>query len=327
MNLVPFRMGRTFSRGVFWVLALGMVSCKPPSQDQQRLSSWCNHPDRAGLEKLKEVPTHRPWFRVFEVGAGVFAIDEPWQSQEVNSYLILGEDKALLFDTGMGMDTISLLVKELTNLPIMVLNSHTHPDHIGGNHEFDSVWAMSTTYTDQHAREGFSHEGMRSEIDSADFCAEKLPGFDSGHYSIMPFQIKRRVADGDTIDLGGRMLRVMSTPGHTPDAIALFDADHGYLWTGDSFYLGPIWLFMDGTDLNAYDHSIHRMDALVPSLKLVFPAHNLPSVAPIYLDSVTRAYNDIMMGKGVGEKQADGTKLYSFGAFGFKLRGDAVKEP
>jgi glyoxylase-like metal-dependent hydrolase (beta-lactamase superfamily II) len=308
------------------VFVLASISCKNGTVHESTLENWCDHPTRSGLEKLKERKTSRPWFRVFEVGDGVLAITEPYQSQEVNSFLILGKDKALLFDTGMGMDTLSALVKELTTLPVIVLNSHTHPDHIGGNHEFDSVLAMNTAFTDRSAKEGYGHKGMRSEITPDAFCDSRLPGLDTALYAIKPFVISRRVADGDSIDLGGRILRILATPGHTPDALALLDDAKGYLWTGDSFYLGPIWLFMEGTDLNAYDHGMHRMAALVPSLHAVFPAHNLPLVEPVYLDSVTRAFNDVMMGKGVAEKQSDGSKLYSFGAFGFRLRGDAVSD-
>jgi len=304
-----------------------MLSCQQAKTVGAGEAAWCNHAPRPGLEKLKELTTRHLWFRVLEVGEGVLAITEPFQSQEVNSFLILGKDKALLFDTGMGMDTISSLVNELTTLPVIVLNSHTHPDHVGGNHEFDSVLAMSTPFTDQNALHGYSHEGMRSEIGADAFCMKDLPTFDTSKYSIKPFHIARRVGEGDRIELGGRTLKIMSVPGHTPDAVALLDSANGYLWTGDSFYLGPIWLFMEGTDLNAYDHGIHRMAALAPSLRAVFPAHNLPSVAPIYLDSVTRAYNDVMMGKVAGEPGFAGTKKYSFGSFGFVLRDDAVRQP
>ena len=304
-----------------------LLSCRGVNPVGPVQENWCDHPARPGLEKLKERPTKRSWFKVYEVGNGVLAISEPYQSQEVNSFLILGKDKALLFDSGMGMDTISALVKELTSLPVLVLNSHTHPDHIGGNHEFDSVLALSTSFTNRNALEGYGHAGMRTEIGSDAFCFKHLPGFDTAQYSIKPFRIAGRVGEGDRIDLGGRILEILATPGHTPDAVALLDSAQGYLWTGDSFYLGPIWLFMDGTDLNAYDHGIHRMSALAPSLRSVFPAHNLPVVEPIYLDSVTRAFNDVMMGKVAGAARDGGTKLYSFGSFGFLLRDDAVPQP
>lgn len=99
------------------------------------VTNWCDKPLRSGLEKLKEIKTSRPWFKVYDVGHDTYAIDEPYNWEETIAYLILGKNKALLFDTGMGMDSISLVVKELTKLPVCVLNSHTHQDHIGGNYE------------------------------------------------------------------------------------------------------------------------------------------------------------------------------------------------
>ena len=58
-----------------------------------------------------------------------------------------------------------------------------------------------------------------------------------------------------TSRLGDRLLEIIATPGHTPDAIALLDKQNGLLFTGDSFYVGPIWLFRPETDLDAYVES------------------------------------------------------------------------
>ncbi len=71
---------------------------------------------------------------------GVLAIYEPHQAEETISYLILGKKMALLFDTGMGISDIRKVTGELTQLPIVVLNSHTHNDHVGGNWQFDTVY-------------------------------------------------------------------------------------------------------------------------------------------------------------------------------------------
>jgi len=64
------------------------------------------------------------------------------------------------------------------------------------------------------------------------------PGFDAKAYSTRPFQITHWLHDGDKIDLGGRTLQVIGTPGHTPDAIALLDQKNGLLFTGDTFMRG-----------------------------------------------------------------------------------------
>ena len=54
--------------------------------------------------------------------------------------LVVGKEKALVFDTGSGTDDIHGLVRKMTGLPLVVINSHGHFDHIGGNSQFDTVY-------------------------------------------------------------------------------------------------------------------------------------------------------------------------------------------
>src|ERR1700716_162819 len=96
---------------------------------------WCRELPRPEYKNLELVDVHNAWFEVYRIRPGVFAIYEPHQFEEVISYLILGKRRALLFDTGLGVGAISQVVRQLTPLPITVLNSHTHFDHTGGNAE------------------------------------------------------------------------------------------------------------------------------------------------------------------------------------------------
>jgi glyoxylase-like metal-dependent hydrolase (beta-lactamase superfamily II) len=114
------------------------------------------------------------WFEVWDVDEGVFALYEPKQWQEKVSYLVLGTERALLFDTGMGIASISAVVEQLTDLPITVLNSDTHPDHTGGNSEFASVLAMNTDFTRERTG-GYPNEQVRGEL-----APEALCGFRAG---------------------------------------------------------------------------------------------------------------------------------------------------
>jgi glyoxylase-like metal-dependent hydrolase (beta-lactamase superfamily II) len=164
---------------------------------------------------------------------GVFAIAEPYQFQEVISYLIVGSDRALMFDAGLGLVPIRPVVEQLTKLPVEVLNSHTHFDHVGGNAEFDRIAAMDTPYTRANAR-GFAHDALAGEVAPNSFCKGPPKGADTAGFRTRPWTKTRSVAGGDRIDLGGRVLEVLHFPGHTPDALALLDRGNGLLWTGDS---------------------------------------------------------------------------------------------
>lgn len=224
------------------------------------------------------------------------AIAEPYNYQEVISYLILGKDKALLFDTGNGFASMSILVKELTSLPVTVINSHTHYDHIGGNYEFDDILAFQNEYTQHWADNGWNHDFIKSEVRPDAFCSHRLPGLDTASHHIKPFRISRFVREGDIIDLGNREIEIISVPGHTPDAMAIIDRDWGYLWTGDTYYEAAIWLYFEGTDLDEYQKSINKLADLSLKLVKVFPAHNTAIADPLHLPLAAKAFDEILNG-------------------------------
>lgn len=282
--------------------------------------NWCDKPLRPELKKLREVQTKRKWFKVYTVGANVYAIIEPNNFEEVISYLVLGKQKALLFDTGMGLDSISPLVKELTPLPVTVFNSHTHFDHIGGNHEFDNILAMNTNYSRTNAANGYAHHIVKDEVTPNAFCLQRLPKTDTAHYHTKPFKVSQFIDDGYEIDLGGRVLKVIAIPGHAPDAVALYDEQNDYLWTGDTFYEGPIWLFDERTDLAAYEKSIRKLASIAPGLHKVFPSHNIPVADPRELIAAKNAFIEIENGTKSGKMNDDGTELFEYGRFSYLIK-------
>ena len=289
-------------------------------------TSWCNHQPREAFKKLKEIKISNSWFKVYSAGDNVIAISEPYNFEEVISYLILGNRKALLFDTGLGLDSISPVIKQLTKLPVTVINSHTHYDHIGGNYEFENILAMNTGFTIKHSKEGWNHDAVRHEVTSDAFCLPKLPGTDTAHYHIRPFKISQFIKDGDEIDLGGRKLQIISVPGHTPDAIALLDKTNGYLWTGDSFYEGPIYLFAEATDLSAYEKSIAKLAKLVPTLKVIFPSHNNPVCDPERLTELKDDFAKVKNGEAKGIDDGKDPVLIRFQYFDFLIRRSELEK-
>lgn len=258
-------------------------------------ASWCADLPRPIYHNLERVPVASTWFEVYRVADATFAIYEPHQFQEAISYLLVGRDSALLFDTGMGIAPIGEVTNVLSSVPIIVVNSHTHPDHIGGNAEFERVAGMDTDYTRDHAANGYLNETMRSQVRPDALCRPLPAGMDTLNYAVRPFAITRTIADGDSIALGERTVHVVGAPGHTPDAIVLYDPGMRLLFTGDSFYEGPIYLFGPETDLPAYRRSVARMAALAPSVDLVLPGHNAAASEPtllLQLDSAVAAVLD-----------------------------------
>lgn len=119
---------------------------------QTRSSQWCQALPRPEYKALERVAVSDSWFEVYKVAAGVFAIYEPHQSEETISYLIAGSKQALLLDSGMGVGDLRRTTSELTRLPVVVVNSHTHNDHVGDNWQFDKVYGMDTDFTRTNAK-------------------------------------------------------------------------------------------------------------------------------------------------------------------------------
>ncbi len=297
-------------------LAMFLAICLTSSLAAQQ-AEWCKNLPRPAYSKLERVPNADPWFEVYKIRPGVFAIYEPHQLEEVISYLIIGDDKALLFDTGMGISNIQAVVAGLTKLPVSVVNSHTHNDHVGDNWRFRDVYGMDTDFTRTNARG--SKEDAQAELAPNEICGALPVGFDAKAYATKPFHITRWLHDGDKIDLGGRTLKVIGTPGHTPDAIALLDDANGLLFTGDSFYLGPIYLYRPETDLEAYVASMQKLALLSPHLQLLLPSHNVPVADPGYLPKVVTAMQQVRRGE-VKAVAKDGKHEYVFEDFSFLMR-------
>lgn len=298
---------------IFPVVLLALCFALPSAAEQP---DWCKKLPRPAYAKLERVPIADNWFEVYKIRSGVFAIYEPHQFEEVISYLILGSDRALLFDTGMGIDNIKAVVEGLTKLPVSVLNSHTHNDHVGDNWRFRDIYGMDTEFTRANARG--SREAAQAELAPGSICGRLPAGFDAKDYSTKPFHVSHWLRDGDNISLGGRTLKVIATPGHTPDAIALLDEKNGLLFTGDSFYLGPIYLFTPETDLEAYAESMRKLAALRPRLRLLLPSHNTPVADPSYLPKVVTAIEQVLRGE-IKPVNQDGKIEYAFTDFSFLM--------
>lgn len=296
----------------FFLIAAPIFSQEPIPAD------WCRALPRPEYKSLERVPITDPWFEVYQPAHKVFAIYEPHQAEETIGYLIVGEKKALLFDTGMGISDVKKVTAELTNLPIIVLNSHTHDDHVGGNWQFDTVYGMDTDFTRKNAQG--SREDAQAEITPDQICGTLPKGFDAKTYATRPWKISHIIHDGDKLDLGGRTIELIATPGHTPDSISLIDRANGLIFTGDTYYPAPIWLFRPETDLDAYAKSIRRLAALAPQVKMVLGAHNIPVASPAVLSRLVVAFDSVRAGKIAATPDSPGKVLYKVDNISFLMR-------
>ena len=170
--------------------------------------------------------------------------ENTWRIEDggVRFFLLTGSEKALLIDSGMMVHDARNIAEELTNLPIFLLNTHADMDHTGSNAQFASFYLHP-------AEEAVYRRG-------------------GGAGEIIP------VVEGDTIDLGGRVLEIIHLPGHPPGSIAVLDRDHRVLISGDPIQRnGQIFMFGPHRDMHAYIESLHKLEGRISGFDEIWPSH------------------------------------------------------
>jgi glyoxylase-like metal-dependent hydrolase (beta-lactamase superfamily II) len=224
----------------------------------------------AGTPALSE-PLHwvDDYYAVADLGRGDYAIGEPKYGQCNFSYLIVGSQRAILFDTGPGLRDIRNVAERLTTLPIAALPSHLHFDHVGNLGRFDQV-----VLPDLPAL----HAQMRGGKFALGF--EQFLGFVEG-FKRPTFAVTEWASPESEIDLGNRRLTLLSVPGHTPDSVVLLDRQTHRLFAGDFIYPSSIYAQLPGANLSDYARSAHRVLQALEDSATVYGGHGcdrLPKV-------------------------------------------------
>lgn len=226
------------------------------------------------------------WFHIFPIAERTYAISEPKYWQQNVSYLLLGTRQALLFDSGPGIYSIRQAVRSLTPLPVIVIPSHLHFDHVGDLNEFDDVRLLDTSALRAQVRNGYFIES-------------------SGQYMLrgtFKFRVRGWIKDGESIDLGQRMVRLISTPGHTPDSVSLVDPEGGgRLFTGDLINKPVTLCDVPGSDPGAMASSLHRLLAFTQAHSLVYEAHSETPLLPSDLEQLAAGIPAIVAGKAASD--------------------------
>jgi len=201
------------------------------------------------------------YWAVQNIDANTYALGEPRYYQANYSYLIVGEQRALLFDAGSGTRDISGVVTSLTHLPVTVMPSHLHFDHTGGIAPFTSVAMIDLPDT-------------RADVTNGRFTLSRYEYLGMIDGLIPPtFSVTEWFKPGTTIDLGGRVLRILHVPGHTHSSVALYDAATLQLFAGDFMYPKTLYAFLPGASLAEYRTTTRELLATLPADTKIWTAH------------------------------------------------------
>lgn len=233
------------------------------------------------------------WFTVEQIDPMTYAISEYGHWEKVHSYLVIGDSYAALIDTGIGIGNIKKLVDQLTSLPIKVITTHVHWDHIGNHglfdeiyvHELEKDWLLNGI-------PGLPIEVIRKDV-IRDITIPLPEDFRIEKYEPFKGEPTGLVSDQDTIDLGNRVLTLIHTPGHSPGHLCIYEAERGYLFTGDLIYKGTLLAFYPTTDPLHFVNSVEKISRLENVTK-VLPGHHDLDLDSDFIMEVHAACQDLL---------------------------------
>jgi glyoxylase-like metal-dependent hydrolase (beta-lactamase superfamily II) len=266
-------------------------------------------------ERLSNMNSSHGWFDVVEFPNGVTMIAEPGHYEDVKSFVVEGDERVAVLDTGMGFGDFKALADSLSTKPPVVLLSHAHFDHIGDAWKYDDVRVHPAEADDLRA--GYPLERMRRWFDDEYMRDIPLPEETDPETAYIPGKNpSNELNEGDMIDLGGRALRVYHTPGHSPGGVTLIDEVHRLMFPGDAIYAGPMFAHNDYGDPLAYRESLRRLAELAQDVDVVYPSHNRVPLAPADVVAMHDAYEEIFSGREPDERR-DTCDVHDFGEFSF----------
>ncbi|MCD8239777.1 MAG: MBL fold metallo-hydrolase [Clostridiales bacterium] len=201
-------------------------------------------------------------YEIKQIDKNTWAIE----NSGVRFFLLTGTQKALMIDSGMTTENAEEIVKQLTDLPIELINTHADIDHIAGNNAFGTALMHPAEYVNYFQGSAF-------------------------HPTPTP------VWDGDIIDLGGRPLRIITQPGHTPGSIALLDINRRTLFSADSIQDGSIFLFGAMRNIIAYRQSLDKVWACREEYDAIIPSHGSLILKPDIIPELMSFTDKIVAGE------------------------------
>ncbi len=247
------------------------------------------------------------WFTVEQLDPDTFAISEYHHWEQPHCYLLCGAEKALLIDTGLGVGNIRKIIEALTPLPVMVVTTHAHWDHIGGHRQFERIAVHEAEETWLAGSFPLSLQMVKENL-------TYMPCTFPDDFSLDSYEIYHNGAtdtfcDGDCFDLGNRQLTVLHTPGHSPGHCCFYEADRKYLYSGDLIYSGCLDAFYPTTDPELFYQSIQKIQKF--QIKRIFPGHHQLNISSAIIEDIVQAFHKLSHERNL----VQGSGIFDFGEF------------
>lgn len=236
-------------------------------------------------------------YKISEIDSDTFRIDEQIKELHTYAYLLIGSQKAMLIDSGAGFGDMFAAVKTLTNKPVIVVHTHGHTDHFGGDSHFtqgylgDGDFEVFCQHKDSAFRDDILHlmekeQGLYlSDKQARDFAELKnLPD-----YTVM--------YDGDTFDIGERQIKVIASPGHSKGSVCLLEKARKTLYTGDTVCARGILLSLDySCSVEEYLSSVKKLWEMSGLFTEMHPGHHETPLCVQIIEKFIRCAQSIIDG-------------------------------
>lgn len=207
------------------------------------------------------------WFTKRQISEKLTMIFEPYVHPifRSNVWHLCGKDVDLVIDAGMGLCSLSSVLDLVPGKPIIAVATHAHVDHIGSLHEFEEragprIEAMGF----ETVEDRYTHAGMFRDLVQP-VSALPVLGWKVEDYELTPAPLTRFLDEGDVIEAGTDIFKVLHLPGHSPGSIGLFNERDGTFFSGDAIYNDVIYDQLSDSNATIYVDTMKRILTLPAS--------------------------------------------------------------
>lgn len=195
--------------------------------------------------------------------------DNTWSIEDgfVRCFVLKGTEKAVLIDSGANCRDAKEVAENLCGMPVILINTHGDVDHVSGTAAFDEIYISEADYNDCNIASSFPETALRA------------------------------VKDGETFELGGRTLEIVSIPGHTLGSIAILDVEARRIFAGDSVQNGNIFMFGKNRSAKDLEISLKKLADMSSRFDTVVASHGEMLLPGDYVQKVLEAWEDVLAGK------------------------------
>lgn len=231
-------------------------------------------------------------------------ISEGTGKGRTHCYLLEGNDKAMLIDTGLTLIPLRELCESLTTKEIWVVNTHGHLDHISNNHQFDTIYMHSSddAVLMQHRSYGERSSFIKQRFLDKGYSKEELQASPMKEQIHKQAQLPKQVTytpieRSMRFDLGEHVLKIIETPGHTQGSICILDESYRRLFTGDTICEDGVLLhFPHSTTIQIFLDTLHKLKQLSNCYDTIYGGHQMVPLPCTILDAYIACATTILEG-------------------------------